>query len=70
MSKRTVIARIPIGHDEIVISLDDRDRIDVRVHTLTGGLHFPSNNALTLRREHLAALIEALEGAMRKEAAA
>ena len=64
--KRAVIARIHIGDDLLVVTLE-RDLVDVRVHTPTGGLHFPSNNGVTIKREHLAELIDALERATRTE---
>ena len=57
--KRTPITRFPIGNDLLVVTLE-RDRLDVRVHTPTGGLHFPSKNGLTLPLTDLPKLIEAL----------
>ena len=48
MTQRTPIARNPIGQDELVISLDDRDRIDIRVWTATGGVRMASASGLTI----------------------
>ena len=70
MSKRVVLARIPIGNDEIVVTLDDRDRIDIRLWTATGGVRMASANGLTIPRDDVPKLIAALERAMRQEAAA
>ena len=64
---RLVLARIEIGHDELVITLDG-ERVDVRVHTPTGGLRFPSKNGLTININDVPKLIGALQAA-RKEIA-
>ena len=69
MTQRTPIARNPIGQDELVISLDDRDRIDIRVWTATGGVRMASASGLTIRRDDVPKLIEALQRAMREAAA-
>ena len=69
MNKRTVIARIPIGHDEIVVTLDDRDRLDIRLWTASGGIRMASANGLTIHRRNVPALIAALERATREAAA-
>jgi hypothetical protein len=37
-AKRTTLARIDIGNDELVVTLDERDRLDVRVWTTTAGV--------------------------------
>jgi hypothetical protein len=69
MSRRTVLARIPLGKDALVVTLDG-DRVDIRVHTPTGGLRFPSKNGLTINHGDLPALIEALQHALTREEAA
>jgi hypothetical protein len=69
LCKRTVLARIPTGKDELVVTLHS-DRVDIRVHTPTGGLRFPSKNGLTVKHGDLPALIEALQHALTREEAA
>ena len=69
MSKRVVLARNPIGQDEIVVTLDDRDRLDIRLWTATGGVRMASANGLTIQRDDVPKLIEALQRAMREAAA-
>jgi hypothetical protein len=63
----TTLARIPIGNDELVLTLDAHDRLDIRVHTPTGALHFPNKNALTI--PDVPKPIAALQGAVRRDAA-
>ena len=65
--KRATLARIPLGRDEVVIALDDRDRIDIRLWTDTSGIRLPSKHGVTLPRYVLRDLIDALEQARRKE---
>ena len=69
MTKRVVLTRIPVGADEIVVSLDERARVDVRLWTSTSGVRMASANGLTLPLTDLPKLIEALERAMREAAA-
>jgi hypothetical protein len=46
--KRAVLARIPIGNNELVVSIDERDRIDLRLWTCTAGVSMASANGVTL----------------------
>jgi hypothetical protein len=69
MTKRTPLARIPIGNDELVLSVDDRDRIDIRMWTDTSGVRMASANGLTIHRNDVPKLIAALQGAKRMDAA-
>jgi hypothetical protein len=67
--KRVVLARIPVGkEDEIVLSLDARNRLDVRLWTATGGIPMASANGLTLHLDDVPKHIAALERAAGKEA--
>ena len=58
--RRKVLDRIPLGDDELVVSLDDRDRIDMRPWTATGSVRMASANGLTLHRNDLSKLLDAL----------
>ena len=59
-SHRQVLARVPLGTDELVLSVDDRDRIDIRLWTATGGVRMASRHGLTLHLTDLPKLIGAL----------
>ncbi len=69
MTHRHAIARIPIGQDELVVSIDELDRIHLRVWTPSGGLKFPSKHGVSVPRYALRDLIEALKAAKRRDAA-
>ena len=66
---RVVLARFPVGKaDELVLSLDARDRLDIRLWTATGGIRMASANGLILHLEDVLKLIAALERVVGKEA--
>ncbi len=69
MTNRLAIARIPIGQDELVVSVDEHDRIDIRLWTETGGVRFPSKHGVTVPRSALRDLIDAMKAAKRGAAA-
>ena len=67
MTARIPIARIALDDgSELVVSIDERGRTDLRLWTPTGDLKFPSKHGLTVSRyalrEVIAALREAKEG--------
>jgi len=70
--KRVIFARIPINDDELVLSVDAHERLDVRLWTATGtgGPRMASANGLTLHVGDVPKLIAALERAAREAAAA
>ena len=61
--KRTPIARIPISNDELVITLDDHKRLDIRLWTASGGVRMSSANGLTIPLRDVPKLIAALQRA-------
>jgi hypothetical protein len=61
--RRTPVARVSLGRDELVVSLDGHGNVDLRLWTDTGGIHFPSKSGITFPRERLDDLIDALQGA-------
>ena len=65
---RTALACIPIGQDELVVSLDGHGNHDLRLWTLTGDLRFPSKAGITFPRERLDEVIAALNAAKRRAA--
>ena len=67
MTRRTPIARIPIGNDELVITLDDHKRLDIRAWTASGGVRMASANGLTIRLNDVPKLIAVLERAREKK---
>jgi hypothetical protein len=67
MTRRTRIARIPIGVDELVVSVDDRDHVDVRLWTDTSGVRFPSKHGVTVPRHVINDLINALRSAIPRQ---
>lgn len=69
MTHRIAIARIPVDRDELVVSVDERDRIDIRLWTDTSGVRFPSKSGVTVERWALPDLINALQRAKRRNAA-
>jgi hypothetical protein len=69
MTNRVAVARIPVGQDELVVSIDEHDRIDLRIWTRTGDLKFPSKHGVTVPRHALRDLIDALMAARRRDAA-
>ena len=69
MSAGTRLAAIPLDRDELVVSVDERDRIDVRLWTDTGGIRFPSKHGIAVPRHALPEIIAALELARRRDAA-
>jgi hypothetical protein len=69
MTHRTRLATIPLDLDELVVSVDERDRIDIRLWTDTSGVRMPSGKGVTVPRWALRDLIEALRRARRREAA-
>jgi hypothetical protein len=66
MAHRSPIAQIP-GGAKLVASVDDR--LDSRQWVEAAGLHTASSNSLTVALEHLPTVIEALQQALRREAA-
>jgi hypothetical protein len=68
MSKR-VLARVSLGADELVLSVDDKGRVDVRLWTASSVVRMASANGLTLHRSDVPKLIEALHAITREEAA-
>jgi hypothetical protein len=70
MTHRTPLARIPLDDgSDLVVSLDERDRIEVRIWSLTGYAKMPTGNGVTLPRYALGDLIAALQSAKRRDAA-
>ena len=69
MMKRVTLTRVAIGRDELVVSLTDHDKLDLRLWTLSGSIGFPSRNGLTINLDDLPALIAALRRVARKDAA-
>jgi hypothetical protein len=67
--KRATLARLRIGKDELVVTLDESDGLDVRLWTATGGVRMASANGLTLHLNDVPKLIAALERAAGKDAA-
>ncbi len=68
--KRDVLARVLLGADELVLSLDAHDRLDIRLWTDTGRVRMASANGLTIPFNEIPKLIAALQDAARgKEAA-
>jgi len=65
MTQRRAVARIPLDRDELVISVIDGGKIDVRVWTPTGGIKFPSKNGVTFPGHCLREVLDALRSAMR-----
>lgn len=66
MITRTVLVRVPVGRDEIVLSRDRASQIDVRLWTdLNGsGLRVASGRDIAIPLELLPQLIEALQAAL------
>jgi len=66
MSARTILARLPIGRDEIILSRDSAGQIDVRLWTdLNGlGVRMASKQGLALSLRLIPRLIEALQDAL------
>jgi hypothetical protein len=65
--KRAVLARLDLGRDELVVSADEHGNVDVRLHTETAGLRFPSKHGITFPRERLGDLIAVLKAGAQQE---
>ncbi len=68
MTHRHAIARIPLGQDELVVSIDERGDLDLRIWTPSGDLRFPSKHGVSVPKWALRDLIDALQQAKRKAA--
>jgi hypothetical protein len=66
---RQILARVPLGDDELVLSLDHQNRLDVRVWTATAGVRMASGNGLTIALTYLPHLLDALEQVLKREGA-
>ena len=64
MTQPTPVARIPLDHNELVISVIDGGKIDVRMWTPTGGVRFPSKNGVTFPGQCLREALDGLRLAM------
>jgi len=65
---RIAVIELEDGSD-LVVSIDQLGRVDVREWTQTGDLKFPSKHGVACPRSALTALIDALRKAKRREAA-
>jgi hypothetical protein len=69
MTRRTPLARLDLGRDQLVVSIDDHGNVDLRLWTDTAGVRLASKAGITFPCERLGDLIAALKAARRKEAA-